>query len=301
MRLSACVTTMNAAQDLNACLQALWNSNVKPYAVIVSDDSPNPERQQQNRQIVEHYPGTTYLQGPRRGVNANRNHAVNAVSDTDLIAFVDDDVCVASDFIEKAITIYEQMSPQQQNYTFITGNSNYGKGQETPPTRLSFRGYYTATTEAPECVHIHSAVFPRSFFNQEQWEEDIFFGQGDAILCLRALRRGYRIIYCPELKVSSHRLNAPTLRDQWVGKLTNYNIHQEAARLNIGIKRYKYLFPNYWKLILFLIIYFSHMTIYLLRKQALRAWPLIIQRSQMWQLLFGDAPVIPNSYFERQL
>lgn len=299
MRLSACVTTMNAPQDLDACLQALWNSNVKPYQVIVSDDSPTVEMQQQNRQIVERYPGSTYIQGSQRGVNANRNCAVNAAINTDFIAFVDDDVYLDRDFIEKALAKYQQMSPKERNRTFITGHSIRGQGQGTLPTRLSFRGYYTPTTNVPECVHIHSAVFPRSFFNQEQWEEDIFFGQGDAILCLRALRRGYRIIYCPELKVTSHRLGTPTLRDKWVGDLTNYDIHQEAARLNIGIKRYKYLFPNSLKLTGFLIVYFSHMTIYLLKKRALKAWPLIIQRSQIRQLLLSDAKVITNCQLER--
>jgi hypothetical protein len=59
MRLSACVTTRNATQELDACLRALWNSSVKPYSVIVSDDSPDSEVQQANRHVVQRYPSTT--------------------------------------------------------------------------------------------------------------------------------------------------------------------------------------------------------------------------------------------------
>ncbi|NBD17587.1 MAG: glycosyltransferase [Cyanobacteria bacterium] len=291
MRLTTCITTRNDPERLDTCLRAIWNSKVKPYSAIVSDDSPDLEIQQKNSQIVEKYPGTTYILGPQRGVNANRNCAVNFVTDTDLIAFVDDDVHLDPDFIENALKRYEQMSPEERKRTFITGNSRDGKGYKSRPTKLSFRGYYTAISknETPECVHIHAAVFPRSFFNEEQWEEDIFFGQGDAILCLRALKRGYRITHCPELKVcdtgSVNSTNGRNLRAKSIGLLTDYDLHQEAARLYIGIKRYKEIFPNPFKLATFLLVYFAHITIYLLRNNAVKAWPLIIQRSHFLKLL----------------
>ena len=112
MRLSACITTRNRTKELDACLRALWNSNVKPYSVVVSDDSPGKEVQQQNYQIVEQYPGTTYITGPQAGVCANRNNAVNAIpnSETDLVTFIDDDICVEPDFIARALERYNKMS-----------------------------------------------------------------------------------------------------------------------------------------------------------------------------------------------
>lgn len=275
MRLSACITTRNATQELDACLRALWDSSVKPYFVIVSDDSPDSDVQQKNRQVVERYPGTTYITGPHAGVSANRNCAVNAVPDTDLVAFVDDDICVAPDFIANAVDRYVQIPLEERNRTFITGGV---------PTKLCFRGYFRPT-DVSQCVDIHAAVFPRSFFKEEQWEEAIFFGYEDAELCLRALKRGYRILNCPELKVIDIRGGRSTLTVGGIGDLTDYDIYIEAARLYVGIKRYKDLFPNPFKLVAFIIVYFSHMTIYLLRKGALNAWPQIIQRSRIQQLL----------------
>ncbi len=101
MRIAACITTRNRSEKLNDCLEALWNSSVKPHLVIVSDDSQQIEVQQANQEVVKKYPGTTYITGPKRGVCANRNHAVNATSalETDFVAFVDDDICVEPDFI----------------------------------------------------------------------------------------------------------------------------------------------------------------------------------------------------------
>ncbi|MGB3405392.1 MAG: glycosyltransferase family 2 protein [Microcoleaceae cyanobacterium] len=289
MRLSTCTTVRNAPERLDHCLKAIWRSTVKPHAAIVSDDSSDPQMQQKHREIVEKYPGTRYILGPQRGVNANRNCAVNSVKDTDLIAFVDDDIWLDPDFIEKAIARYSKLSPEQQQKTFLTGVSYTQSGQEKNfPTKLSFRGFYRPTDSNPECVHIHAAVFPRSFFDVVQWEEEIFFGQGDAILCLRALKLGYQIIFCKELRALDTRPRFEgeknTLDDIQFGKLTDYDIHQIAARLYIGVKRYKELFPSPFKLLAFLSIYFPHTTQYLIRKKALNAWPDIIQRSRFLEL-----------------
>jgi glycosyltransferase involved in cell wall biosynthesis len=289
MRLSTCITVRNAPERLDTCLKAIWQSTVKPYAAIVSDDSSDPKMQKKHRQIVEKYPGTRYVLGPQRGVNANRNCAVKAIDDTDLIAFVDDDIWLDTDFIANALKKYSQLSSEQQQKTFLTGVSYTESGREKSlPTKLSFRGYYHQTTRNPECVHIHAAVFPHSFFNKVQWEEEIFFGQGDAILCLRALKLGYQIIFCKELRALDTRPRFEgeknTLDDLQFGKLTDYDIHQIAARLYIGVKRYKDLFPNPLKLLAFLSIYFPHTTQYLVRKNALKAWPDIIQRSRFLEL-----------------
>ena len=102
---------------------------------------------------------------------------------------------------------------------------------------------------------------------------------------MRALKRGYRILYCPELKVLNTRFRTGTLRENLVGELTNYDIHQQAARLHIGIKRYKEIYPNFLNLSALLLIYFAHMTLFLYRKQALKAWPYLIERSDIKKLL----------------
>lgn len=287
MHLSACITTRNRTQKLDDCLLAIWESNIKPYSVIVSDDSPECEVQQKNYKVVKRYPGTTYIIGPRSGVCANRNNAVNAIpaSETDLVAFIDDDICVAPDFIGRAVDRYTQMTPQQRNCTILSGVSRDGDGYETSPTKLSFRGYF-CPSDIPQAVAIHAAIFPRSFFEEEQWDENIYFGYEDAELCLRALKRGYRILHCPELRVLHAGANNSTLAVAGRGSLTDYDIHVEAARLYVGIKRYKDIFPDPLKLIIFIGFYFIHMTGFLLKRGSINAWSEIIRCShiqRLWQ------------------
>ncbi|MBD2250509.1 glycosyltransferase family 2 protein [Nostoc parmelioides] len=288
MRLSACITTRNRPEDLENCLRSLWDSQIKPHSVIVSDDSPSIEMQQQNQKIVEQYPQTTYITGPRIGVCANRNNAVNAIpaSETDLIAFIDDDICVEPEFIGSAIAQYAKMSPEQSQHTILSGISYSPDGYVMAPGKLSFRGYFRSS-DVPETIAIHASIFPRQFFEQEQWDENIFFGYEDAELCLRALKRGYKILNCPELRVLNAGGNGKSsLMESDIGKLTKYEISIEAARLYIGIKRYKDLFPNVLKLIGFCCVYFLHMTAYLCKRGSLQAWPEIIRRShiqKLWQ------------------
>lgn len=269
MQLSVCITTINAVDDLSSCLQALWQSSVKPSHVIVSDDSLAPEIQQQNRQIVNQYSHTDYIEGPHWGVCANRNCALDRLPPSDFIAFIDDDICVAPDYIANALNRYQTLPPEARQRTLLTGGT---------PTKLSFRGFFRQS-DRPLCVDLHTAVFPAAFFKTEKWDEKIFFGYEDALLCLQAIKQGYSILHCPELKVADTRSGKSTLNTDGIGKLTKYDIYVEAARLYVGIMRYKHLFPNPFKLTTFLSVYFIHMNIYLLRKKAITAWSDIIKYS----------------------
>ena len=283
MKLAICITTRNRPQELNTCLEAIWSSTVKPHSVIVSDDSAENEVREKNRQIVSQYPNTTYLLGSRLGVCANRNNAVNAVADADLVAFVDDDICIEPDFTAVAAASYKQMSRTTCNYTILTGSSRDRYDREIFPGKLTFRGYFKST-ESPESVVIHAAVFPRAFFKDEQWDENIFFGYEDAELCLRALKRGYRVVYVPELRARDTGSAKGTLNVPSIGNLTDYEIYTEAARLYVGIKRYKNLFPDPIRLLLFISVYFVHMTLYLLKRRSLGGLAEIVRRSQIERL-----------------
>ena len=285
MQLSVCVTTINAVNDLSFCLEALWKSSVKPSHIVVSDDSLAPEIQQQNRQIVDRYPHTDYVVGPHRGVCANRNYALENLPPSDFVAFIDDDICVARDYIANALSRYQTLKPEARQRTFLTGGT---------PTKLSFRGFF-CKSDRPLCVDLHTAVFPTTFFKTQKWDEKIFFGYEDALLCLQAIKQGYSILHCRELKVADTRSGKSTLNVDGIGKLTKYDIYIEAARLYVGIKRYKDIFPNPLKLAIFLLIYFIHMNIYLLRHKSITAWSEIIRNSHFKDFYYLNF-IAPSKY-----
>ena len=289
MQFSACITTRNRSQPLNACLKALWSSSRKPLLVVVSDDSPEETRRQTNAQIVQHYPDTVYLAGPQRGVCANRNHALKRAleSQADWFAFIDDDICVEPDFIAAALERYRQLPPGQRQ-VLLSGVHRDDAIADSPFSKLSFRGYF-CPSPVPEVVNLHAAVFPRSLLEVEQWDENLFFGYEDAELCLRALKQGYQILHCPELQVVDTCPKASTLKISGQDGLTDYEIYIEAARLYVGIKRYKDITPNPAKLLAFLSLYWVHMAVYLLRQRSLSAWSRILQSAHLGRLWMAKA------------
>lgn len=92
-----------------------------------------------------------------------------------------------------------------------------------------------------------------------------------------------RLSACITTRNRTQKLDA-CLRALWS---SDYEICTEAARLYVGIKRYKYLYPDPLKLGVFLSFYFMHMTAFLLKRGSLNVWPDIVRRShikQLWQL-----------------
>ena len=87
---SICIVTFRRPKLLKRCLDSLPSQLVKfdpcQYQVIVSDDCPA----RSSHDVVLESGFATWVQGPNRGVAANRNNAVNA-SNGDWIIYLDDD------------------------------------------------------------------------------------------------------------------------------------------------------------------------------------------------------------------
>ena len=88
IRLSVALVTRNGPERLRCCLESLRTQSVQPFEVVVSDDS-NDEFAPRTRIVCEQY-GGRYVEGPRRGLYANRNQAALACRGTH-IRTVDDD------------------------------------------------------------------------------------------------------------------------------------------------------------------------------------------------------------------
>lgn len=287
MKITACITTMNRPQELDECLKGLWSSTYLPHAVVVSDNSTDPEVQRSNQEVVQRYAQTVYLEGPHTGVTANRNNALHAApQDSDRIIFLADDIQVSPNFFERAVQCYQNLPPGLDEKTILTGdNRNEFSPPDIGPLGVNFRGYFCPWKPGiPQVVNLYASLFPKKFLDQEEWDEQIFLGQEDIELSLRALRCGYQIIYEPTLKVFDTRFQKTTLPSAEQGKMQSYEIYVAASRLYIGIKRYKHLFPDPIKLLIFRVVYYLHMTLYLLRRKSLQSWPDIIKISNVNRL-----------------
>jgi GT2 family glycosyltransferase len=288
MKFVACITTMNRPKELDSCLNALWESSVKPYQVIISDNSEDKTIQEKNLIITKKYPGSIYIEGTHSGVSSNRNNALSHVPDNaELVTFLADDICVNYHFIELGIERYKKLSPEIRDYTILSGDNRneFSPPHEDGPLGVNFRGFFCKWKEGlPQVVCLYASIFPKPFLDLETWDENIIMGQEDIELSLRALKLGYQILYCPEMRVLDTCFGKPSVPSAKDGPLKIYEIYALASQLYVGIKRYKYIFPNPVNLALFLIAYFDCTFRYLLRRGSLHSWPEIIKASNIDKL-----------------
>ena len=286
MKLAICITTRNREIELEKCLDAIWSSSYRPHEVIVSDDSLDDQVISENIKITQKYPGTVYVSGPKNGVCGNRNNAVAHAKDSDFVSFVDDDIYVEKDFIERSTDFYQTLTEGERSKTIISGISLDQNGDIMHPSKLSFRGYFQGELKNDhyETVVIHAAIFPISLFRDERWDENIFFGYEDGELCLRAIKRGYLIKKVSGLQVFNSCYEQGTLNDSSLAGLSNYQIYTEAARLYVGVKRYKFIDPNFVSLFTFVSTYFIYLLFFLIKNRSLQVFPELMKRSQVDKL-----------------
>ncbi|SDV50545.1 glycosyltransferase family 2 protein [Chitinasiproducens palmae] len=286
LNVCACITTMNRPDALAACLAALTRCEPAPVEIVVSDDSNDPAAAARNRDIVARHPAVRYVVGPRRGVCANRNHAFEAAcSRAPYVSFIDDDLLLPPDFFATIHGFYAALDAVARQRTICTGSRN---DMSDGPVRLNFRGYFAAS-DVPGSATVAAAAFPSVLLTLEKWDENIFFGSEDAELCLRAMARGFSIRYLPTLRSTHLATDAGVLTRERVGSLSRYELCCEAARLYIGVKRYRTIAPDRARLTAFLAIYFAHMTLFLARRRALTSFGQLVRLSRMGVALRGHA------------
>ncbi|MBN3757130.1 glycosyltransferase [Paraburkholderia sp. Tr-20389] len=284
---AVCITTMNRTATLAACLDNLASGTPRAACIVVSDDSPDPTVRAANAAVVAQHPGVVWLEGPRRGVCANRNNAVRYclahAPQCRYVSFVDDDVQIAHDFFSVARARLDALPLERRQRVMLTGGSSSGAAQpECHPVRLSFAGYFMAADE-PQCVNIHAAVFPLALFSTDSWDENIFFGVEDAELSLRALKKGYSIELVPALRAVDTMPGTGVIDNASRGArgISVYRQHCEAARLYVGVKRYRVIDPSLVKYVAFITTYFAHLTLYLAKRRALSSLVPIVRMSNV--------------------
>jgi GT2 family glycosyltransferase len=105
VRISVIVPTYSRPHDLPDLLNSLLNQSVRPLEIIVVDDTPSPciknlcadyETRCNNAKII-----LRYVKNPRERSSAIARNFGAKIAKGDLLMFLDDDVVIPSDYIEK--------------------------------------------------------------------------------------------------------------------------------------------------------------------------------------------------------
>jgi glycosyltransferase involved in cell wall biosynthesis len=193
---------MNRPDDLDRCLNSVFQSSELPDEVIVSDDS---SESQPTQAVVAKYLSVIYQRGPCRGLGPNRNACIIRAKGNHII-FVDDDVCIPPQFFAVAHRLIASSEPG----TIITGHEmNHGGGgrwqgevRKVVPHNADFWGLQRVpVNDEYRSIVINSTIFPRSLFEQALFDGHLRYGSEEIDIALHATSLGYRIVYQDSLYV----------------------------------------------------------------------------------------------------
>jgi GT2 family glycosyltransferase len=89
------ICTRDRPEQLLKCLNSLNNLSKQPQEIIVVDNAPDTDA---TRRLLSRMSGVLHIREPRPGLSAARNTGIRK-SNSDIIAFTDDDVMVHPDWI----------------------------------------------------------------------------------------------------------------------------------------------------------------------------------------------------------
>ena len=225
-RVSVLICTRNRPEELRRALATTRASAIAPHEVIVSDDGTDDASR---RLVADEFPDVRWTKGPGIGLGANRNHALLGASGSHVL-FIDDDVELASDFLERIRERWASLDPPERRITIFAG-SELQNGVRITPNEQSFLGHQKRRYRPAEplrTVVINAAVFPRQLFEEVRFDPQLVYGYDEVDLTSRAVMAGYDIDSCFE--AANRHSPSPVNRDF-------YRPYVEASRIYVTIKR----------------------------------------------------------------
>lgn len=258
---SICICTRNRVGDLNRAIHSIYQSTYKNFEIIISDDSTNDESE---KMINKEFPKVQYVQGPQKGLSFNRNNALKLVSGS-RVMFMDDDVIMSYDFLEKIINGLMEIEANKRNSAIITG-IEINNGFEVYPNKIDFLGFQTKEYKRKEPINtivINSTIFPVQVFKKIRFDQQLIYGYDEVDIAARALALNYRIYLCKDA-INTHYPSTIN-RDYYLP-------YKEASRIYVTFKKYYKLERSIAKSLFYLGFCYVHMLGYQVKKKNIKAF-----------------------------
>jgi glycosyltransferase involved in cell wall biosynthesis len=208
--ISAVITTYNRSDMLAAALEPLLRQHAEPrrYEVIVVDNnSTDDTRTTVERLVAKGHSSLRYVFERKQGISHGRNAGI-AAARGDIIAFTDDDVVVASDWIETITRTFDE----NPDVAYV-GGKILPCWTEPPPAWLTEHHWwplalldrgderFRVNASNPLCLPTANAAFRREVFSRVGLFSPEFSGREDHELYVRLWHAGIEGVYEPELVV----------------------------------------------------------------------------------------------------
>jgi glycosyltransferase involved in cell wall biosynthesis len=257
--LSVCICTRNRPEDLEKALRSIAGSSAVVHEVIVSDDSTD----ERSRELVQtRFPDARWVVGPRIGLGANRNRALDATTGSHVL-FIDDDVELGPDFVALMQARWAALPASDRDRAILAG-SETNRGHRVTPNEQSFLGFQQRPYRPGEplrTVVINAAVFPRSMFDAVRFDPQLVYGYDEVDVTTRAIAHGY--VIHPSLEIANRHSPSPVNRDY-------YRPFTDASRLYVTARRRGRTEGRRAAAGLFLVAASAHLAVHAVRRDGIR-------------------------------
>jgi glycosyltransferase involved in cell wall biosynthesis len=196
--------------------------------VVVSDDSDDDVP---TRELAEQYPFARYVRGPRLGLGANRNRALEAATG-DLVLFLDDDCHLGPDFVSLVRRRAAEVVAERRGSLPIVTCTENKRGELVRGSDQDFLGFHRRPYRHGQRRHtvvINAAVFPREVFHRIRFDEQLRYGYDEVDIATRATAEGYDIV--EEFRAENFHFPSSVNREEYAEYIA-------ASRVYVTFKRW---------------------------------------------------------------
>ncbi|AIY87674.1 glycosyltransferase protein [Thermotoga sp. Cell2] len=101
LKLLVGIPTLNRAKQLSKTLESISRNTIIPDKVLIVDQSDNDETWKATKEFMDKL-NIEYLKVDYKGLTKARNEILERSGDFDVITFLDDDVVLHKDYLEKS-------------------------------------------------------------------------------------------------------------------------------------------------------------------------------------------------------
>ena len=219
MKLSLIICTYNRCNLLKGCIESILFQLKEETELIIIDNNSKDLTEKITKQFCRKNTNIKYFEETKKGLSHARNRGV-VEAKSDWVLFLDDDVIVFEDFVERAIWLVNQ------NYYDCVGGNYLGYAKKRPKwLPSSFESYNGQITELSKCnyndpigcnvLFRKEAIINVGLFDPNYGMKGKKIGYGDETdLQFRMEQIGYKIGFDPYLKVN-HLIRDEKMKLRW--------------------------------------------------------------------------------------
>ena len=251
--IAAVIVTRNRTEMLRQTIVAVKQSATPVQEIIVSDDSTGNETA---RMLTAEFPDVIRVEGPKRGISANRNRGMG-IARSDYILLSDDDMLVDPNFLGGALDLV------REKHASLVFTATSDDGNLIYPNTFDFLGYSRKpykpgtpyNTANQQCF-----LISRELAWKEPYDETITsYGYEEMDFAYRIAATGAIIDCVPGCK-NIHL--APNANQP-------YRPEKEACRLYVTFKRIAYIDRQPLKALAFVLVAVPHHFLGSVRREGL--------------------------------